>query len=580
VGFTQEKTPQEKVIEDALKDLGIISISKKNAPIGEVIAELGRQTKINLVLDPKGITEQDRITIELKEVPFRTALETVIELAGLVVEEENANLIKIAKPPMVTFDLSDAPLKEVINIIAKLSGANIIVSPDIKGSVSATVKDVPWLEVLKSVVKTAGFEIVRERYGIIRIVDPKELRAQLETRVFKLRYIEPPPSYIAKIEESKYFKGQPREIKLEDFPLLKIIKTVMTKDSGGKTVGSLEFDPKLNAITVTDIKPILDQIDAILAKLDVEPEQVLIDATFVTTTNEDILNLGMSYSSTLAEGFQVGTTPSPTQKETRLPFDMGPGHGIRQYFLTNWDVQALFRIFKKDVFTKVDQRPTVVTLNNTDATIFVGESVPYAVSEAVQTAGSTGLTYSIKEGGKSPVKVGFQLLVIPHIVEGSNMVALTIIPQNEFLSGTTSPIAGFERFTIAGQTIDLPRISQTTVVTRMMIESGRTGVIGGLVTNHISFEDKKIPLLGDIPVLGYLFKSRSDSVTQRHLLVFVTPTVVRGGKVTQENIQSMLKTRSAEEEKRLLEIKQEELKKILEERRLREEKEIERLKQK
>jgi general secretion pathway protein D len=211
---------------------------------------------------------------------------------------------------------------------------------------------------------------------------------------------------------------------------------------------------------------------------------------------------------------------------------------------------ATFRAFKKDKYSKLLQGPHISVLDNTEATIFVGEQVPYA--EARATANQFGgLEFTISEGARSPVRVGFQLLVIPRIVPESNKVILTIIPINEFLSGSGTGqglVPGFERFTIpgAGQngatvSIDLPRIASTTLVTRLMLESGRTAVIGGLVNERVSYEDKKVPFLGDLPVVGYFFKSRADNIKREHLLIFVTPRIIRSVTQQEESLKALLK---------------------------------------
>jgi type II secretory pathway component GspD/PulD (secretin) len=141
------------------------------------------------------------------------------------------------------------------------------------------------------------------------------------------------------------------------------------------------------------------------------------------------------------------------------------------------------------------------------------------------------------------------IFVTPRILADSNKVILTIIPSNRFLSGknATAVVSGFERFDLlangATQRIDLPRISQQVVVTKLMLESGQSAILGGLVIESTTFEDKKVPLLGDIPVVGYLFKQRNDLVIKENLLVFITPRIARGGRGAADALDRMLKER-------------------------------------
>jgi type II secretory pathway component GspD/PulD (secretin) len=141
-------------------------------------------------------------------------------------------------------------------------------------------------------------------------------------------------------------------------------------------------------------------------------------------------------------------------------------------------------------------------------------------------------------------------MVIAKVKKESNQVELTIIPQNEFLSGTSTAqdiVPGFERFTLQGAgatpvpvSIDLPRISNTTLMTTLLIENGRTAILGGLKTERTSYEDKKIPFLGDLPLIDFLFKQRNDSVRKETLLIFVTPTIIQPSDINAENLRGEL----------------------------------------
>jgi general secretion pathway protein D len=312
---------------------------------------------------------------------------------------------------------------------------------------------------------------------------------------------------------------------------------------------------------------VLDRIEEIIQMLDVEPRQVLIDIKFVSTTNEDLLTFGMSWNFGGEEGVGIRNTvldPSSfvdptgatrTGKITRLPFGFGRevGNPGDQYFLSEFDMIMTFRAFKQDKFSRLIQEPTLAVVDNMEATIFVGETISYAETKASSNQYG-GLEYSISEASKSPVKVGFQLFVVPKIVQETNKVILTVIPQNEFLSGTSSPLPGFERFVLAGAgaggstaSIDLPRVSSNTLLTKLLLESGRTAVLGGLVVERSNYLDTGIPILKDIPLVNYLFKQRSDTIRKEHLLIFITPRIVRGGNGPSEQLKEMLRQREETE---------------------------------
>jgi general secretion pathway protein D len=381
------------------------------------------------------------------------------------------------------------------------------------------------------------------------------------------------------MEENKYVKGKTlppvatiQELKTQ-FTLLELLSGLLTRDAGNQPVGSISYTPDYGAISVRDTKVVLNRMEETLKDLDREPEQVQIDVKFISTVNEDLLNFGTNWSFQGEDGVGIRTqalnpfaftpqsSPGTPQfgplntnlagKVTRLPFGLGQEFAkADQYFLSQFDMTATFRAFKRDKFSKIVQGPTISVVDNTEATIFVGEQVPYAETRA-QANQFGGLEFTIAEGAKSPVRIGFQLLVIPKVVPDSNKVVMTIIPVNEFLSGSgtgTGLVPGFERFTLAGAgqgganaTIDLPRVATTTLVTRLMVESGRTAVLGGLVNERSTYEDKKIPFLGDLPLVNYLFKSRSDSIRREHLMIFITPRIVRSSSQMEETLRALLK---------------------------------------
>jgi type II secretory pathway component GspD/PulD (secretin) len=123
---------------------------------------------------------------------------------------------------------------------------------------------------------------------------------------------------------------------------------------------------------------------------------------------------------------------------------------------------------------------------------------------------------------------------------------MTVIPQARSLSGTTDPEQpGFDLFTVgagsAGSgSISLPRVASETVVTNMMLENGQTGIVGGLVQSQKSRTETKVPWLGDIPILGYLFKSSSDNENERGLLVFITPWIVGSSEKVEDQLKSLI----------------------------------------
>jgi type IV pilus assembly protein PilQ len=574
----QEMDPRAKAIKDAYdeqvrRERLLVTINKRNVKIADIVEEFRRQVGWNIVVDYKNIPDDLVIgEFRVENEPARKALEAFAQIAELSIEDVSGTLIMISRPPRLTFNFRDADVKVVIDMIARVSGANIIVSPEVKGSITLSINNVPWNDVLEAVVMTLGFVTVKEKFGILRVIHPDELLKQMDTRVFKLKFIQPPPTYSAKLVQNAFINGIPIqpatdiEELLKRFVLKRVLDTVLSKNATGQVLGKLEFDPQSNVFVVRDTKVVLDRVAQVIAAIDIEPEQVLLDMKFISTQNQDLLTFGTNWTVgdqggvTLSSSFlRPSTFVAPdgstlTGKISKLPFGAGHSEGSpdKTFFLTQYDMTMTFRAFKQDRFSRLIQEPTLAVADNTEATIFVGETIAYAEVKTT-TNQFGGLEFSLGEASKSPVKIGFQLFVIPRIVVESNKVILTVIPQNDFLNGpsTGAAVPGFTRFSLVSngqpQTIDLPRISSTTMVTKLIVESGRTAVLGGLVVERASYQDNGIPVLKDLPIISYLFKQREDQVNKDHLLIFITPRIVRSGTGSSDGLKKMLKMREEEE---------------------------------
>jgi len=336
--------------------------------------------------------------------------------------------------------------------------------------------------------------------------------------------------------------------------------------------GKLDYVDISNVVIVRDTAQVHASIKDMLSRLDVEPAQVFSDVKFVSTTNTDLLNLGVDYGD---GGPQV--TLSGGQIPVTFPFNEGRGGfedslilngtgfgpfadpalnaGVTQIpdtvfgALSFTEVTATLRLLQRDTKSEVIQAPKIFTLDGNAGTIFVGETIRYAEAKSEQGQAG-GLQLSVAEAGGSPVEVGFQLLVRPNVIPGTDKMVMEVIPKETSLSGTGNSSfapAGFDVFTVgaAGSagSIALPRTRSSTIVTSMIIESGHTVMIGGLSTEAETKVNTKVPLLGDIPIIGELFKHRNNSHDRRSLLVFLTPTIVRSSEDSQLLLQQELSRR-------------------------------------
>lgn len=545
----------------------IKNLDLRDRPLKDVVDYLRAKSGTNIILD-EGIDTP--VTLPgLKDMHWRTVLELAAEKAGCVVVEIDSNVLKIEKPPRVRFAFDKAEITQVIDAIAKISAANIITAPEVQGTITLRLKDVPWRDALDQVVKTLGFTVVEEDRGILRVVSPATLVDQLTSREYQLRYVRPSSSFVPKIK-SEYVEGgifRSADDPSKSFGLVEALKRMLS------SAGKLEYMSGKNVIFVKDTKPVLDEIERMIAKIDTEPKQVFVDVKFVTTRNNNILEYGVNIGDT---GWRAGL--SLGQIPTRLPFNLGSGgfddsliasdtgrgpfadaalNASNQTIVPNTifgaldftQVAATLRLLKKDESSEIVQAPKIIALDHEPATIFVGDTVRYAQARA-ESSQSGGLQLVVEEAPNSPVQTGFQLLLTPHIVPGTDKVIMEVIPESEQLSGSGGPPlapSGFDVFTVGSGTgqgsIALPRVSASTIATKMLLKSGQTAVLGGLTTDSNTRTTTSVPLLGDIPILGWAFKHHSKTNQRTSLIVFITPEIVMSPEETEANIRQILQNR-------------------------------------
>ena len=199
-----EAVPAQRDVGDpraVIKDLDL-----RDRPLKDVVEYLREKSGMNIILDD-GIGDAPVTLRNLRDVHWRTVLELAAEKAQCVVVERDNNLLKVEKPPRVRFAFDKADVTKVIDAISKISGANIITAPEVQGTITLRLKDVPWRDALDQVAKTLGFTVVEEDRGILRVVSPTTLVDQLISRTFQLRYVQPRSTFVPRIN-SQYVAGE------------------------------------------------------------------------------------------------------------------------------------------------------------------------------------------------------------------------------------------------------------------------------------------------------------------------------------------------------------------------------------
>lgn len=305
-----------------------------------------------------------------------------------------------------------------------------------------------------------------------------------------------------------------------------IIKSMMS------SVGRIATDPRTNKLIITDVPEVFPPIENILAELDVRPPQILIEAQIVEVNKSSGLNLGFEY------GGSDGTLVSATGPSRTFDLDYIRGTGIKGWnyiFPKSEDSSsssgggsgddsedsdgdeagvlnfAAFNIVLKSLLTRGEAKylgkPKVVTLNNKTATITTSTDATVGYTQSLSGGGDTQMTTQSAERKQ----VGLTLQVTPQ-VNREGYVTLFVQPTySDVIS------SGFEN------TKDTVTRAASTLV---RVKNGQTVVIGGLLTSRETEQVRKVPLLGDIPILGWLFTSKTSTKSTTDLVIFITPTVL------------------------------------------------------
>jgi type IV pilus assembly protein PilQ len=419
----------------------------------------------------------------------------------------------------IDLEYTDADIRDVITHLLGKAQMNVIFSDDVSGSVSISLKNVPFNEAFKTLLSMKGLIAQKISQNIVRISTKDSLlndqkNAYLQTKVFFLNYV-----------KASEIKSQIESI----------------AQAEGRTTAKCNVDDTNNALIVTDTPIGLEMVSDLISKLDKMPKQVLIEAKLVEVSLDSALHQGIQWSiSGNSNGNYIGAqdaasaigpqtkwggpksiTPGYGGSYTGTPPNLLPSQGgsgvelpanviygaFRFGRITpNFMFDAVISAAAKKGKANVLSNPKIATLNNKEASINITNQIPYLTTEITNTSGgsvsSTKVTY---------VTTGIILKVLPTITSDGKII-MKINPTVSQPSQT----APFQP----------PSVDQRTADTTVVVSDGETIVIGGLIHDSESEYEYKVPFLGDVPILGYLFKKKGKERNRMELLIFVTPKIV------------------------------------------------------
>lgn len=470
----------------------LITIETSDKALETVLQWISRRAGVNVICNE---ADQPRVTLRLVNVTWQEAVSQIALKYDLVIEKKSDRIWNLTRPPKVRMEFQDARLGVVLEALARQANVNIVFTDiDADKKITMTLNGVPWREALDVIVKDAGLAWVEREYNIIQVVTTDKLQKDLVTRIFPLNYTKAD-------DMGKAIAGQ-----LGD---------------GGKAV----VDAPSNSLVITATPPALSAIATIIQGLDARTRQVQIEMRFVEFSNSDVQRIGFD---PVNLGFSVANFG--TVAGTFTPFNatptasLGAARDLANIPTTSGNISgnATFEAIATLTTTELLQSPSVLTLDNQPAEITIGREIHFAEETVTQDNGTT--VRSLKEAQSSPVKDGIKITVTPHITsDGFVSVTLEATNDDATLETFTNKIDPNDP---NASTIKLPQINQTKLKTTIMVQDSKTGVIGGLLRNRTVAREAHIPLVGDIPILGWLFRKTEDTVEKRNLTVFITPRIV------------------------------------------------------
>ena len=499
-----------------------LDVTDFSTPVRNVVLKrIGNDTQV--VIKNQGTwthsikTMNDRIVVEITQ-------KSSVEDSGLP-----SNQNKSFKGNKVSLDFQDVDVRTVLQILAKESGMNIVASDSVTGKMTLTLKDVPWDQALDLVMQARNLDM-RKTGNVINVAPRDELLAKDKAILTQQREIDELGPLYSRTFQLKYKN-------VEEFRKILKLDDSSSGGNGSKTIlssrGSALIDPATNTLVITDNTFILQKFEKLIAELDVPARQVMVEARIVEAEDGFSRQLGVKFGYAGSNGknswgsnwANAGANRNSyvDKQRTLANWSRNPSQDIPA--LPAWTVDpnvnlptaaatssiALVHALSSGALglelsaqqaqnkLKIVSTPRVLTQDRKEAIIEAGTEVPY------QEASSSGATST------SFKKAVLGMTVTPNITPDGQIIMDIKINKDSVNSDcrATEPCINTQRLN-----------------TNVMVEDGGTLILGGIYQEENSEGVSKVPLLGDIPVVGNLFKSKTRSDKKTELLIFITPRIV------------------------------------------------------
>ncbi len=407
----------------------------------------------------------------------------------------------------ISVNLKDVDLKDFFRLIHDISGLNVVLDPNVKGSLTLVLDDVPWDQALDIVLQNNGLD--RQLQGnVLRIATVETMRHEAEAKR-------------AQAEAEALAVDKQTVTRFLSYAHAKDVMPTVKKFLTAR--GDVIADERTNALIISDIPSVIPDLDRLLVQLDRKTQEVEIEARVVAATRSfarDIgvqLGFGVGNTVTAVGGGQGTNSPlianGPTNpmyfiNNGQIPLfsnlpALGPTSGLAFSNATNnYRIDAILTMAESKGLLKILSRPRVVTQNNITAVVKQGYRLP--VVTAAQLNGPPTVSY---------VDALLRLTVTPQITV-ENTIFLAVDVENTVPDKANA---------VNGN----PALLTQQATTQVLVTDGGTVVIGGVIQTQNSVNVNQVPLLGDLPILGNLFKRRAVSTQTQELIFFITPKIIQ-----------------------------------------------------
>lgn len=384
--------------------------------------------------------------------------------------------------PIKNLQFQSADIKSVLTFLADYGGVNVVVAPEVTGTVTIKLKDVQWRTAMDIIGRTYDLAVVDEEDGYIRVL--------------------PAANYRKEVTEQEKYRKETMELVALETKIVKVSNStskdvVKAVESLMSERGKASSDDRSNSIILQEIPSNMGTVLNYIAELDKPAKQIKISARLLELFTSDMRELGIDWS---ASGTYTTESGLAYPQEVNINANRLTDNAL-QYRVTalqhGWSADAVVEAIVTNDKGRIIAHPEITTIDNKQAKIQMGQKIPV---KQFDEAGNVVIKFE---------EVGTILLVTPHLT-AADQILMELAPERSTYQFDPNGVI----------------INTSNAKTNVIVNNGQTAVIGGLTTEDEVESEIGVPILKDIPLIGNLFKYTNKRVESRDLIIFVTPTIV------------------------------------------------------